>query len=89
MNSIGGIRIEKEASYTPWDLVGREYLTPLRPPVPDEAAYDVRSALSTEMHRNYKLYPLRYILNPLWTRMNLQRSLDGGALMYGVARKQA
>jgi SAM-dependent methyltransferase len=89
MNSIGGLRIEKEASYTPWDLVGREYLIPLRPPVPDEAAYDVSSALSTEMHRNYKLYPLRYILNPLWTRMNLHRSLDGGALMYGVARKSA
>ncbi|HTD57044.1 MAG TPA: class I SAM-dependent methyltransferase [Silvibacterium sp.] len=89
MTSLSGITIAKEASYTPWDVVGRQYLTAMRPPVSDERAYDVRAALSTEMHRNYKLYQLRYMLNPVWTRMNLRRSLDGGALMYAVARKRA
>jgi 2-polyprenyl-3-methyl-5-hydroxy-6-metoxy-1,4-benzoquinol methylase len=87
VQSVDGMKIEKEASYTPWDLIGRKYLSVLRPPVPDEKAYDVRAALATEMQRNYKLYKLRYVLNPLWTRIDLHRSLNGGALMYGIARK--
>jgi len=89
VNSVPGLKVEKEASYTPWDLLGRQYLSAVRPPAPDDQAYDVRTALSTEMQRAYKLYQLRYILNPLWTRINLRRSLDGGALMYAVSRKQA
>ena len=89
MNSVPGLELEKEASYTPWDLVGRQHVSAVRPPPPDEEAFDLRVALSTEMHKDYKLYQLRYYLNPLWTRINLHASLDGGALMYAVGRKQS
>jgi SAM-dependent methyltransferase len=87
INSVPGIKLEKEASYTPWDVVGRQCIAGFRPPVTDEEAYDVRTALSTEMQRDYKLYKLRYFLNPLWTRFDLHDSFNKGALMYGVARK--
>jgi 2-polyprenyl-3-methyl-5-hydroxy-6-metoxy-1,4-benzoquinol methylase len=85
---VAGLTIEREASYTPWDLVAREWLSTVRGPVPDELAYDLRSALSTEMHRNYKFFQLRYSLNSTWTRFHLRGNLEHGELMYAVCRKQ-
>ena len=87
LNSVPGLELEKEASYTPWDLVGRQCVSVLRPVAPDEQAYDVREALSTEMQKDYKLYQLRYAFNPFWTRISMSSSLDGGALMYALCRK--
>jgi 2-polyprenyl-3-methyl-5-hydroxy-6-metoxy-1,4-benzoquinol methylase len=87
LKSVPGFNIEAEASYSPWDVVGRQKLSVLKPPIPDERAYDVRSALSTEMNRKYRLYRLRRLLNPLWTRIALRRTLDHGALMYAVCRR--
>jgi 2-polyprenyl-3-methyl-5-hydroxy-6-metoxy-1,4-benzoquinol methylase len=89
LNSVPGLELEKEASYTPWDLVGRQCVSVLRPVAPDEQAYDVREALSTEMQKDYKLYQLRYAFNPFWTRISMSSSLDGGALMYALCRKRA
>jgi 2-polyprenyl-3-methyl-5-hydroxy-6-metoxy-1,4-benzoquinol methylase len=85
---VPGFRIEKEASYTPWDLVGRRWLSAVRAPTPDDRAFDVHEALSTEMQRDYKLFTLRYYLSPIWTRLDLRPSLDSGALMYALCRKQ-
>jgi SAM-dependent methyltransferase len=86
---VSGLTLEKEASYTPWDLVGRQWVSVFRPPVADDQAYDLRDALSTEMQRKYKLFKLRYFTNPLWTRIDLRPTLDDGALMYLVCRKQS
>jgi SAM-dependent methyltransferase len=88
LGQVPGLRIEKEASYTPWDLVGRRWVSVVRTPPPDDQAFDVGEALSTEMHRTYKFFKLRYFVNPLWTRLDLRSSLDGGALMYALCRKQ-
>jgi 2-polyprenyl-3-methyl-5-hydroxy-6-metoxy-1,4-benzoquinol methylase len=88
VSNVAQLKIENEASYTPWDVVGRQYVSMFRPPVPDEQAYDVHDALSTEMQRDYKLYRLRYLLNPLWARIDFNRTMEGGALMYAVCRKQ-
>jgi SAM-dependent methyltransferase len=89
VNSVDGLKLENEASYTPWDVVGRQLVSTFRPPVADEQAYDVRDALSTEMQRNYKLYRLRYLLNPVWAGIDFHRTMEGGALMYAVCRKQS
>jgi SAM-dependent methyltransferase len=89
IKGIPGFELEKEASYTPWDLVGREFASVVRPPPPDEQAYNVRTSLLTEMDRDYRLYRLRYFLNPLWARIDLRQSLASGALMYALARKQS
>ena len=88
IKSVPGFVLEKEASYTPWDLVGREVVSVVRTPPRDEDAYDLRTALSTEMAQDYRVYRLRYLLNPLWARMDLSDTLGGGALMYALVRKQ-
>jgi SAM-dependent methyltransferase len=88
LGQVPGLRIEKEASYTPWDLAGRRWVSLFRAPTPDEQAFDVREALSTEMQREYKLFRLRHSINPFWTRLSLRPSLDQGALMYALARKE-
>jgi 2-polyprenyl-3-methyl-5-hydroxy-6-metoxy-1,4-benzoquinol methylase len=85
---VPGLLLTKEASYTPWDLAGRRWVSAVRAPKPDQQAFDVGEALSTEMHRKYKLFKLRYYLNPFWARLDLRRSLDSGALMYALCRKQ-
>jgi 2-polyprenyl-3-methyl-5-hydroxy-6-metoxy-1,4-benzoquinol methylase len=89
MRGLSGFKLEKEASYTPWDLAGRQLLSSFRPPKPAELAYDLRESLASEMKRKYRLYRLRYLSSPIWTGMNLRPTLDGGALMYAVCRKQA
>lgn len=87
IQSVPGLTIEKEAAYTPWDIRGRQLLRQFRSPVADEDAFDLPSTLSTEMGKKYKFFKLRYRLNPVWTRLTLQRSLDEGALMYAICRK--
>ncbi len=89
INSAPGIKVEKEASYTPWDMVGRQYVSKFRGIPADEDAFDLRAELSAEMNRDYKLFPLRYHLNPIWVRMNVRPTLDSGALMYALGRKQS
>lgn len=88
MESVPQLKVEREASYTPWDVGGRQIVANFRPVVDDQHAFDLHEALATEMHRDYKLYHLRYLLNPLWARINFRRTLEGGALMYIVCRKE-
>jgi 2-polyprenyl-3-methyl-5-hydroxy-6-metoxy-1,4-benzoquinol methylase len=88
MHSVPGIKIVKEASYTPWDMVGRQCVSLFRKPPSDGDAFNLRAELASEMNRNYKLYQLRYRVNPFWVRMTVRPTLDGGALMYAVGRKQ-
>jgi SAM-dependent methyltransferase len=84
---VPGLNVEREASYTPWDLIAREWLTPVKPPLPDEEAFDLDMALSTEMGRDYRLYWVRRTINPVWARFHLRKNLEHGALMYAVCRK--
>jgi len=88
INSVPGLTMEAEASYSPWELVGRQILSNLRSPIPDERAYDLGSTLRCEMNRSYRLYHLRRRMNPLWARVTLRKTLDRGALMYCVYRKK-
>jgi SAM-dependent methyltransferase len=88
INGIPGLTIEKEAAYTPWDLSGRHLLAPFRPAVRDEDAFDLRSTLSTEMNKSYKLFHLRYFTHPVWTRLTLGSKMESGALMHALCRKQ-
>ena len=85
--SIPGIALGKEAGITPWDISGRQLLAHFRQEVPDEESFDLRATLSTEMHKNYKLFRLRYVANPLWARFRLGSRIDDGALMYALCRK--
>jgi hypothetical protein len=88
ISSVPGLSPEAEASYSPWDMVGRQLLSVLKRPIPDEQVYDLRAALATEMNRKYKLFHLRHSLNPLWARITLRETLECGALMYAVYRKK-
>lgn len=88
IQSVPGLTIEGEGAYTPWDLNGRRLLAGLRPPVRDEDSFHLQATLSNEMNRDYKLFHLRYYLNPIWTRLTLGRTMEEGALMYAVCRKR-
>ena len=89
IQSIKGLVLESAASYNPWDLVGRQWLSYLQKPIPDELAYDAEDALRTEMNKRYKFFHLRHALNPLWASLNLRHNLSHGALMYAVCRRTA
>jgi hypothetical protein len=89
LGQVPGLRLEKELSYSPWDLVLRHAVGRLRRPIEDDRAFDLDSALATEMNRQYKLFWLRSKVNPFWTRATLQRNLESGALMYAACRKDA
>jgi 2-polyprenyl-3-methyl-5-hydroxy-6-metoxy-1,4-benzoquinol methylase len=88
ISQVPGVHLEKELSYTPWDLELRRMLSHAREPVQDDQAFNLDSALTTEMHRQYRLFWLRFTMNPLWTGATMQRGLDHGALMYAACRKE-
>jgi 2-polyprenyl-3-methyl-5-hydroxy-6-metoxy-1,4-benzoquinol methylase len=87
IQAVPGLTLEVESAYTPWDVMARMWLSFLQKPTPDEQAYDLKSALATEMQRKYKLYHLRRVLNPLWATLDLRKTLAGGALMYALCRR--
>jgi 2-polyprenyl-3-methyl-5-hydroxy-6-metoxy-1,4-benzoquinol methylase len=87
IKGIPGLTIEKEAAYTPWDLGGRHLLANFRPAVTPEDAFDLRSSLATEMHKDYRMFQLRYRVNHMWTRLMLGKRMEDGALMYAFCRK--
>jgi SAM-dependent methyltransferase len=89
LSKVPALRLEHELSYSPWDLVLRQGLSRVRPPVRDEDAFDLESALSTEMNRQYKLFWLRSKVNHLWTGATLRKGMERGALMYAACRKDS
>jgi len=86
IGQCGGLRLEKEYSYTPPDLIGRCMLSSFRKPPLDEDAFDLRATLQTEMNRGYRFFGFRNWLNPLWARLTGSRSAERGELMYMVCR---
>jgi 2-polyprenyl-3-methyl-5-hydroxy-6-metoxy-1,4-benzoquinol methylase len=89
IKEVPGLTLEKEGSYTPWDVLGRQLLAKVRQPSPDDEAFDLTHALATEMsgETNYKFYRVRYFLNPIWARLSLRATLASGAVMYAVCRR--
>lgn len=88
IDAVPGLKLEQGAAYTPWDLLAREWLSPFKRPLPDDQAYDMHAVLSTEMTREYRLYRVRHLLNPVWARLHLRKTLGHGALMYSVCRRR-
>jgi SAM-dependent methyltransferase len=76
-----GVSIEREASYTPWDLYARR-LAPKRV----QAEYDLGRVLREEMGGRFRLFRLRLVVNPIWVAATLRRDL-GGAMMFALARR--
>jgi 2-polyprenyl-3-methyl-5-hydroxy-6-metoxy-1,4-benzoquinol methylase len=74
-------------SFTPWEYSVRALVYRLRGrEVPPEQAYDVESAMATEMTGDYKFFRLRHLLNATWARATARPDLEG-ALMYLLATK--
>lgn len=76
-----GLNVEREASYTPWDLYARR-LAPKRV----QGEYDLERVLHEEMGGRFRLFRLRLIVNPIWAAATLRRDL-GGAMMFALARR--
>jgi hypothetical protein len=68
---------------------GRHLLASFRPEAPDEEALDLRSKLSTEMHKDCRMFEPGYRVNPIWTRLTLGKGMDDFALMQALCRKDA
>src|SRR5262249_45847993 len=75
VEAVAGLTVERVASFTPWDMVARQWRARLKPPPPDDRAFDLAATLATEMSGDYRLYWLRYAVNPLWARWRLTGDL--------------
>jgi 2-polyprenyl-3-methyl-5-hydroxy-6-metoxy-1,4-benzoquinol methylase len=76
-----GLSVEREASYTPWDLYARR-IAPRRA----QGEYEFERALRQEMGGSFRLFRLRLAINPLWAAVTLRRDL-AGAMMFALARR--
>jgi len=82
-----GLSVIRRASYTPWEIIFRNYYYMLRgiKRRPEEA-YQLSHVLETEMDSSYKLFHLRKAINKIWTQITSRNNLDG-ALMYILAKR--
>jgi len=86
IENLQGLKIIKTISYTPWDLFLRRILMFNRLPKPPDKCFNLQECLTSEMIKEYKLFWLRKILNPLWFSLTSRDNLNG-AIMYIVAQK--
>lgn len=87
LSKVSGLTIEKAASFTPLDMLARQILSMVRPPLNDDDAFNLEAEMSSEMSGKYRFYVLRYLINPIWTSLNIRPNLDHGTLMYALCRK--
>ena len=76
-----GLAVEREASYTPWDIHARR-IAPRRV----QAEYYLERSLHEEMGGRFRLFRLRLATNPIWTATTLRHDLSG-AMMFALARR--
>ncbi|MGQ0628315.1 MAG: class I SAM-dependent methyltransferase [Phycisphaerales bacterium] len=86
IESVPGLRVESELSYTAWENALRAQLARLRGPADPAACFDLKAELGREMKRTYTLWPLRLAMARAWTALTWRRDATG-SMMYLVARK--
>lgn len=86
IESVPGLEVRSVFSYSPWEVLGRELWVRLRRHREVRECYDIDASLDSEMGESFRLFRLRSLLNPLWTRLALRRN-GNGTLIYVAARK--
>lgn len=86
IESVPGLKLEKQLSYTPWELILRGTALMGRTPKSPEQAYSLEDSMKTEMSGTYKLFKVRLALNSIWSKMTFKQNLKG-ALMYALLKK--
>ena len=85
--SDSGLVLTRRLSYTPWELMLRNWYYRSRRIKKDPSqAFNLSRILETEMKGTFALFRLRLILNRVLAQIQALDSLDG-ALMYLLARK--
>ncbi len=87
IDSVPGLKIERQLSYTPWELIVRSLIMMGRASKPPEQAYSLENSIKTEMGGTYKFFMLRLLLNSIWAKCTFQNNLEG-ALMFTLIRKE-
>lgn len=86
IESVPRLKVEKQLSYTPWELILLSLFMIGRSPKSPEKAYNLENSIKTEMNGKYKLFQLRLALNSIWANLTFQNNLEG-ALMFTLVRK--
>lgn len=87
IESTGHLEVENAVSYTPWEFLLRNAYYTLRGIRKTPAqAFDLQSALKTEMTGEYKHFQIRKRLNSIWARLTLDEDLQGD-VMYFLCRR--
>lgn len=83
------LEIVQRVTYTPWEIFLRHAYYRIRgiDRQPSDV-FDLSSVLSTEMHGTYKYFAVRSVLNRLWAKATLSKSMDGD-IMYFLCRRTA
>ena len=86
IESVPGLKVERQLSYTPWELILLSLFMIGRSPKSPEKAYNLENSIQTEMNGKYKLFQLRLALNSIWANLTFQNNLEG-ALIFTLVRK--
>lgn len=83
-----GLDITGRMSYTPWELLARNYYYRLRGiHKTPQGSFDLTETLDSEMRGTFSLFPVRRLLNTFWAKASARNNLEG-ALMYIAARRR-
>ncbi len=84
-----GVEIVGRLSYTPWELLIRQFYTRIRGKnISPESAFNLSSVMSSEMNGDFLFYGFRRLINSAWAQLTAKKDLNG-ALMYLLARRQS
>jgi 2-polyprenyl-3-methyl-5-hydroxy-6-metoxy-1,4-benzoquinol methylase len=88
MESSGRLKVVRAASYTPWEVLLRDFVYRLRGvrKTPAEA-FDLSATLATEMKGAFRLFSIRKAVNMRWAQMTFSESTDGD-LIYLLAQRE-
>ncbi len=84
---IKTLEVVKAVSFTPWEILLRDFVYGLRGihKTPAEA-FNLDATLQTEMRGSYRLFTFRLLFNRLWARCAIGSKMDGD-LIYFLCRK--
>ncbi len=88
IHAVPGLRVERTLSYTAWEMLARRLLLRMRggPPPTPAACYSFSAERAREMHRAYRLWPLRLAIARAWFAAAHRHDADG-SMMFLAARK--
>jgi len=86
IGKVGGLKITKMASFTPWELLVQKYLAKATNGRHGGKDFNLEAEMKSEGIRPYRLFALRRLINSAWFTTTLRSDLKGEMMIISAAK---